>query len=168
MKKVIGILLVFAVILVGYYIFANAEMTMVKNNETIEFDVVHGMTGSNVDELINEWCEAIHRENAKFDTIDENGYFTGSGVLDMNEFEEEYGMPCNSWGMEKVLNEQLDYDLKEFNITVAGYIGDYSGSYTIYKMEAKTESKPIGYVYIDGEHVDYYEGCVYFMVYDKD
>ena len=166
MKKVIGILLVLAIILVGYYIFANAEMTMVnENNETIEFDVTYGITSSEADRLVNDWCKEFHEE-AALDMIDENGYFTGSGVLDINEFESEHKMHCDSRAMEKVLRDH--YELEHFEITKVGFTQIANHEFaTIYKMEAKSKTEPIGYCYIDGEHVDYYEGCVYFTVYSE-
>lgn len=154
MKKVIGILLVLVLILVGYYIFANAEMV---NNETIE-GMVYNESWWTAKDMLNNWM-SMYRSNVKLDSIDENGYATVTGVIVYNEFEEEQGMACTFENMEKIIREH--YDISYFKISK---VGTYE-LYSVYKMEAKSESEPIGYVYNEeGEQVDYYEGCIYFMV----
>ena len=77
---------------------------------------------------------SMYRSNVKIDSIDEKGYATVTGVIEYKEFEEEQGVACTFENMEN-------------------------------KMEAKSESEPIGYVYNENnEKVDFYEGCIYFMV----
>lgn len=154
MKKVIGILLVLVLILVGY-VFVKAEINV--NNETIE-GMVYNENWYTVQEMVDEWC-SMYRSDTKIDSIDENGYATITGVIDYNEFEEEQGMACTFENMEKIIRDH--FDVSYFKITKVGTFELYS----VYKMEAKSESEPIGYVRDENnEKVDFYEGCVYFMI----
>ena len=154
MKKVIGILLVLVLIFVGYYIFANAEMV---NNETID-GMVYNESWWTAKEMLNDWM-SMYRSNVKIDSIDEKGYATVTGVIEYKEFEEEQGVACTFENMEKIIREH--YDISYFKISNVGTYGLYS----IKKKKKKSESEPIGYVYNENnEKVDFYEGCIYFMV----
>lgn len=154
MKKVISILLVLMVILVGYYVFVKAETTV---NE----DIYTGITYNNgnfyeLKCIVDDWCKVFYGED-RLDKIDENGYYIGTGVLNVHEFEDTYGVECNYKNLEEKLGE--NYVLSKFEISKVGCKSGYS----IFRLEAKSETEPIGYVYEYGEEIGYYEGELYFI-----
>lgn len=156
MKKFNGILMIIlAVIFIGL-VFVKAETIVDERN--IE-GIVYGENGSTVDRYINEWC-SMYRSDIEFDKFDEeNEIFIANGVIDIQYFEETYGILCTFENMEKVLTD--NYDISVFKITKVGYYDIYS----VYKMEVESETKPLGNVNQDEKIIDYYKICVYFMMY---
>ena len=156
MKKFNGIILFVLVVLLVGFIIVKAETNIV-NEETIS-GMVYGETGSTVYDWLEEWV-SIYDEEARKNTIDDNMYYKGFGVIDAYEFEEEFQCSCTLENIEKV--EKEHFDLEHYDVKLVGFYEDYN----VYKMEAKSNTTPIGYEYVNGVEVNYYGGYIYFMVY---
>ena len=149
MKKLVVILMAVVMVVIGIMVMTNDNAKA----ERIE-GAVYGKYGSEVMDWLEEWVNAVG-DGRHHNSLDENGYFKGYGVIDGNYFEKEYGKELNIENMYEIYEDIYGDDLG-VDIVCAGFYDDYA----VYKISATSDTISIGSY--DG--TEYYKGDMYFMV----